>query len=184
MKLPLPIPAKSRKKVMEISKFFKQGTKPTENKKIRKLYAQALSIKTSKILRIKKTFPKLLANKINNIYKIVNRGNKLKQKINIMTKVLSRKQVIIPMSNDVICRSTGLENYIPTVMSPLKNTSLPSTAATFLTTCLMVVLQPSGYSVFHDGVAPVSVSTLKPPLGAIGVLPLKPQVSPIISVCI
>jgi len=29
-------------------------------------------------------------------------------------------------------------------------------------------------SVFHDGVAPVSVSTLKPPLGAIGVLPLKP----------
>jgi len=29
-------------------------------------------------------------------------------------------------------------------------------------------------SVFHDGVAPVSVSTLKPLLRAIGVLPLKP----------
>jgi len=29
-------------------------------------------------------------------------------------------------------------------------------------------------SVFHDGVTPVSVSTLKPPLRAIGVLPLKP----------
>jgi len=29
-------------------------------------------------------------------------------------------------------------------------------------------------SVFHDGVTPVSVSTLKPPLGAIGVLPMKP----------
>jgi len=29
-------------------------------------------------------------------------------------------------------------------------------------------------SVFHDGVAPVSVSTLKPPLRAIRVLPLKP----------
>ena len=39
-------------------------------------------------------------------------------------------------------------------------------------------------SVFHDGVAPVSVSTLKPPLGVIGVLPLKPRVSPITSVCI
>jgi len=38
--------------------------------------------------------------------------------------------------------------------------------------------------VFHDGVAPVSVSTLKPPLGVIGVLPLKPQASPILSVCI
>ena len=37
-------------------------------------------------------------------------------------------------------------------------------------------------SVFHDGVAPVSVSTLKPPLGAIGVLLLKPRASPIISV--
>ena len=39
-------------------------------------------------------------------------------------------------------------------------------------------------SVFHDGVAPVSASTLKPPLGAIGILPLKPQTSPIILVCI
>jgi len=27
--------------------------------------------------------------------------------------------------------------------------------------------------VFHDGVTPVSVSTLKPPLGVIGALPLK-----------
>ena len=39
-------------------------------------------------------------------------------------------------------------------------------------------------SVFHNGVTPVSVSTLKPLLGVIGVLPLKPQASPIISVCI
>ena len=38
--------------------------------------------------------------------------------------------------------------------------------------------------VFHDRVTPVSVSTLKPPLGIIEALPLKPQVSPIISVCI
>ena len=39
-------------------------------------------------------------------------------------------------------------------------------------------------SVFHDGVTPVSVSTLKPPLGAIGVLPLKPRASLILSLCI
>ena len=38
--------------------------------------------------------------------------------------------------------------------------------------------------VFHDGVTLVSVSTLKPLLGVIGVLPLKPQASPILSVCI
>ena len=41
---------------------------------------------------------------------------------------------------------------------------------TFLTTRLMAVLQPSGYSVFHDGVNPVSVSTLKLPLRVIGVV--------------
>ena len=57
----------------------------------------------------------------------------------------------------VICKSTHLENYIPTVMSPLKYTSLPSTVATFLATCLMVVLQPSRYSVFHDGDTPIQL---------------------------
>jgi len=51
----------------------------------------------------------------------------------------------------VIYKSTHPENYIPTVMSPLKHTSLPSTAATFLATHLMAVLQPSEYSVFHSG---------------------------------
>ena len=39
-------------------------------------------------------------------------------------------------------------------------------------------------SVFHDGVAPVSVSTLKPLLRTIGVLPLKLRASPILSLCI
>ena len=66
---------------------------------------------------------------------------------------------------------------------------------TFLTTHLMAVLQLLGIPsstveillfnlVFHDGVTPVSVSTLKPLLGIIGVLPLKPRASPILSVCI
>ena len=64
------------------------------------------------------------------------------------------------------------------------HTSPPFIVATFLTTCLMAVLQPSGYSVFHDGVTPVIVSTLKPLLRAIGVLPLKPQASPILPLCI
>jgi len=58
-------------------------------------------------------------------------------------------------------------------------------AATFLATCLIVVIQSSGYSIFYDGdtsidsvfhggVIPVSVSILKPPLGVIGAIPLKP----------
>jgi len=57
----------------------------------------------------------------------------------------------------VICRSTCPENYIPVVMSPLKNTSPPFMVATFLTTCLMAVLQLSGYSVFHDGNTPIQL---------------------------
>ena len=65
------------------------------------------------------------------------------------------------------------KNNVPAVKLPLNHTILPSIVATFLATCLMAVLQPSRYSIFHDGVTSISVSTLKPPLGAIGVLPLK-----------
>ena len=75
-------------------------------------------------------------------------------------------------------------NYISTVISSPNYTSLPSTVATFLTTHLMAVLQPSRYSVFHSGntpiqlslpygVTPVSVSILKLLLRVIEVLPLK-----------
>ena len=49
-------------------------------------------------------------------------------------------------------------NYIPTVISSPNYTSLPSTVATFLTTHLMAVLQPSGYSVFHSGDTPIQLS--------------------------
>jgi len=42
-------------------------------------------------------------------------------------------------------------------MLPPKNTSLPSTVATFLATRLMAVLQPSGYSVFHGGDTPIQL---------------------------
>ena len=40
-------------------------------------------------------------------------------------------------------------NYIPMVISSPNHISPPSMVATFLTTHLIVVLQPSGYSVFH-----------------------------------
>ena len=76
-------------------------------------------------------------------------------------------------------------NYIPVVVSPPKYTSPPSTVAIFLITHLIVVLQLSGYSIFHSRntpiqlsfpyrVTPVSISILKPLLGVIGVLLLKP----------
>ena len=62
-------------------------------------------------------------------------------------------------------------NYIPTVISSLNYTSLSSTVEILLFN-----------SVFHNRVNPVSVSTLKSPLGVIEVLPLKSQVSPILFV--
>ena len=64
-------------------------------------------------------------------------------------------------------------NYIPTVISSSNYTSLPS-----MVEILLFDL------VFHDRVTPVSVSILKPLLGVIEALPLKPQASPIISVYI
>ena len=48
-------------------------------------------------------------------------------------------------------------NYIPAVKSLLKHTSPPSTVATFLTTCLMAVLQPSGYSIFQGRDTPIQL---------------------------
>ena len=65
-------------------------------------------------------------------------------------------------------------------MPPLNHTSLP-----FLQHVLWWCCNPPDIpssmveillfnSVFHDGVAPVSVSILKPLLGVIGILPLKP----------
>ena len=50
----------------------------------------------------------------------------------------------------VICQVHLFRNYIPIVILPPNHTSLPSMTATFFTTCLMAVLQPSRYSVFHD----------------------------------
>jgi len=51
-------------------------------------------------------------------------------------------------------------NYIPMMVSPPNHTSLPSTAAIFLATCFMVVLQPSRYSVFHGGDIPIQLGLL------------------------
>ena len=49
-------------------------------------------------------------------------------------------------------------NNVPAVEPPLNHTSLPSTVAIFLATCLMAVLQPSGYSVLHSGDTPIQLS--------------------------
>ena len=51
-------------------------------------------------------------------------------------------------------------NYIPAVKSPPNHASLPSMVATFLATYLMVVVQPSRYSVFHSRDTSIQLSLL------------------------
>jgi len=107
-KVPPPtlLPAKTVKEINTISKYF-QNQKPSNNKskdglKSKKSYAQASknNVSTAKVLKIKKTFPTLNAEKIDQVNNIVNGSSKPKLKIQMTIKGPSRKQVIIPMSKD------------------------------------------------------------------------------------
>ena len=107
--LPLPpLPAKFKKKINIISKYFQPKKSTVKNNaqdsnvKTRKSYAQAskTSVNTSEVLKIKETFPSLNAKKIDQVNNIVNGQNKMKPRIKMTTKGPSRKQIIIPMSGD------------------------------------------------------------------------------------
>ena len=52
------------------------------------------------------------------------------------------------------------KNYISIVISSPNYTSLPSIVAVFLTTCLMVELQPSGYFIFYSRDTPIQLGLL------------------------
>ena len=96
--LPPPIPAKSSKKVVEISKFFKKNS----DNKGKKSYTQASSANTNTVretLKIKKVFPNLQNKKIENIQKIISSDGKTKPQLNMTTKGPSRKQVIVPINS-------------------------------------------------------------------------------------
>ena len=81
-------------------------------------------------------------------------------------------------------------NNVPVVKTPLNHTSPPFSQHVSWWCCnhpgiLSSMVEILLFNlVFYNGVTPVSVSTLKPPLGAIGVLPLKPQASPKLLACI
>jgi len=94
--------AKSKNDVNSISKYF-QGSKSTmEPKKLTKSYAQASkqSASTSEVLKIKESFPVLNMKQIDQVNNIVKGNQKPKPHIQMTTKGLSRKQIIVPMSND------------------------------------------------------------------------------------
>jgi len=90
------IPAKSLKEVNKISKYFKNKPAPQQKKS----YAQASSPTNiaRDILKIKETFSNLKDCKIEQIQKIISNVKKPKPKLNMTTKGLSCKQVIVPMN--------------------------------------------------------------------------------------
>jgi len=81
-----------------------------------------LSTITSKILKIKETFLKLQTKKIEKIQKIINGKGKPKSKINMTIKSPSRKQIIVPMSNENKLRFIkSPSDYITNINRALKN---------------------------------------------------------------
>ena len=108
--IPPPIPAKSQKEVIELSKYFKKNTNFQQKKSYvnatspsKQTNPAALKNITREMLKIKKMFPNLPNKKIEEMQKVINGSNeKVKLKINMTTKSLSRKQVIIPMNNDIM----------------------------------------------------------------------------------
>ena len=105
---PLPLPAKTAKEVNIISKYFQNKKSLNDNKskedlKTTKSYAQASKapVNMAKVLKIKKVFPALNMEKINQVNNIVKETVKSKPKIQMTTKGPSRKQIIIiPMSKE------------------------------------------------------------------------------------
>ena len=105
---PLPLPAKTAKEVNVISKYFQNKKSLNDNKskedlKTTKSYAQASKapVNMAKVLKIKKVFPALNMEKINQVNNIVKETVKSKPKIQMTTKGPSRKQIIIiPMSKE------------------------------------------------------------------------------------
>jgi len=104
---PPPLPAKMAKEVNVISKYFQNKKYSNDNKskedpKTTKSYVQAFkaSVNTAEVLKIKKAFPALNVEKIDQVNNIVKGTVKLKPKIQMTTKEPSRKQIIIPMSKE------------------------------------------------------------------------------------
>ena len=111
-----PLPAKTKKEINVISKYFHPKKPSVENNRqpskdqISKSYAQASKslASTSDVLKIKEAFPALNTQKIDQVNNIVNGQSKQKPHINMTTKGLSRKHIIIPMSGNNV--SSFLKN--------------------------------------------------------------------------
>jgi len=96
---PLPLPAKSRKEINTISKYFNPKKSMVNNSahgtnvNFGKSYTQdsKTSASTLEVLKIKEMFPSLNAQKIDQVNNIVNGPTNPKPHIRMTTKDLSRK---------------------------------------------------------------------------------------------
>ena len=127
--LPL-LPAKSKKEINMISKYFQPKKNSVEPSNLSsksnagKSYAQASkpSFNMSEVLKIKETFPSLNAKKIKQVNSIVNSQNKTKPWIKMTTKEPSRKQIIIPMSNDnIVSFMKNSSSHVANINRSLRN---------------------------------------------------------------
>jgi len=101
-----PIPTKSQKKVNQISKYFQNIKLAPTGKLAPKSYTHVSTTasNTKQNIKIKDTFLFLGTKKINQIQNIIKGSFKLKPWIQITTKELSRKQVIILINGDNIAK--------------------------------------------------------------------------------
>jgi len=112
------------KEVNKVFKYFKSKASAQSANKQEMLYTQASKGESNieSALKIKEAFPTLNANNINNIQQIIKGNSKPKPYINMTTKDLSKKQIIIPM-NDVN-RNNFMRNsnvYVINMNRTLKN---------------------------------------------------------------
>ena len=137
--LPLPIPAKSKKEVNEILKYFKKNNKSPQKKFYMQASSQSKLNKPNSLssiaidtLKIKEIFLNL-PNKIDLVQKVINSDNgKLKPHIRIIIKSSLYKQVIIPMSNELTKKFLkDLSMHIININHALRNI-LSNTIADFI----------------------------------------------------
>ena len=119
-----PLISTKLQEVNQIFKYFKNIKLVNISKQSPKSYIQVSKqgINTSEVIKIKKNFPALDAKKINQIYNIVNSNPKAKPYIQITTKELSRKQIIIPMnSNNIVKFIKNSSLHITNINQSLRN---------------------------------------------------------------
>ena len=118
-----PILAKSLKEVNEIFKYFKKNTSSAQKKSYMQASSKIFSLNiTLKTLKIKKTFLYLQNKKIEQVQKLISSKSKTKPYINMTTKSLLYKQVIVPMNNKTAKKYLKDSNtYIVSINQALKS---------------------------------------------------------------